>query len=249
MAFFDRVMAVERIVKGASVPKQERWLLRTGADINAWNAKEFAKRPAGQTPQQALQEWRATHDALRKAVAGLTDADLDKKAWMPLVFGWVTVRDVVGGCALHGAGEYTELWLRLKKKAPEPPPEAMRLRLEMFMPLVGSLAAHLAPKSAKFTAVWNLTGPAGGTWTFRIADGACTVAEETAQKRDFEITMSPIVFEMIGRKMGNPLLLMLTRQVKVKGFSKMGTFGKLFAEPKPDQVIAPREAVAESANP
>lgn len=87
MAFFDRVMGAEVIAKGSDVPKQERWLLRSGSDINAWNAKEFAKRPASTTPQQALADYRATHDALRKAVAGLADADLDKKAWMPLVFG------------------------------------------------------------------------------------------------------------------------------------------------------------------
>ena len=112
MAFFDRVMVAEPLVKGPSIPKQERWLLRSGTEINGWNAKEFAKRPAGMTPQQALADYRAGHDALRKAVAGMTDADLDKKVWMPLVFGWVTMRDAVGTAALHGIGEYTELWLR-----------------------------------------------------------------------------------------------------------------------------------------
>jgi len=118
------------------------------------------------------------------------------------------------------------------------------------MPFIGTLVDSELAKRTKFIAVWNLTGPGGGTWTFRIADGVCTVAEETAQRRDFEITMSPVVFEMMGRKMGNPLLLMLTRQMKIKGFSKMGTFGKLFADPKPDRVIPPpREAIAESASP
>jgi hypothetical protein len=30
---------------------------------------------------------------------------------------------------------------------------------------------------------------------------------------------------------------MLTGQIKVRGMWKMGTFGKLFAPPKPDQII------------
>ena len=34
-----------------------------------------------------------------------------------------------------------------------------------------------------------------------------------------------------------PPLLMLTGKMKVKGLMKMGTFGKLFPEPKPDQII------------
>lgn len=117
------------------------------------------------------------------------------------------------------------------------------------MPFIGTLVDPELAKRIKFTAVWNLTGPGGGTWTYRIADGVCTVAEEAARKRDFEITMSPVTFEAMSRKMGNPLILMLTRQLKIKGFSKMGTFGKVFAEPKPDRVISPREAIAESATP
>jgi len=32
---------------------------------------------------------------------------------------------------------------------------------------------------------------------------------------------------------------MLTGKIKVQGFRNMGTFGKLFAEPKPDQVLEP----------
>jgi hypothetical protein len=35
------------------------------------------------------------------------------------------------------------------------------------------------------------------------------------------------------------MLLMLTRQVRVKGFSKMRTFGKLFPKPALDGVIDP----------
>jgi hypothetical protein len=56
MVFFDRVMCAEVIAKGGNAPKQERWLLRSGKDINDWNAREFAKRPAGLTPEQAAAE-------------------------------------------------------------------------------------------------------------------------------------------------------------------------------------------------
>ena len=39
--------------------------------------------------------------------------------------------------------------------------------------------------------------------------------------------------------MQNPLILILTRQVKVSGLPKMGTFGKLFPPPKPESEFDP----------
>ena len=39
--------------------------------------------------------------------------------------------------------------------------------------------------------------------------------------------------------MAAPPLLLLTGQMKVKGLGAMGTFAKLFPEPRPDQQINP----------
>ena len=41
------------------------------------------------------------------------------------------------------------------------------------------------------------------------------------------------------RGMQNPMLAMLTGKIRVQGFRNIETFGKLFAEPKPDQVLEP----------
>ena len=48
------------------------------------------------------------------------------------------------------------------------------------------------------------------------------------------------------KKLRNPALLMLTRKIRVRGFSKMGTFGKLFPDPDLDAPLSlsPQEAAA-----
>ena len=56
-----------------------------------------------------------------------------------------------------------------------------------------------------------------GAWTIRAADA-------------FEKTHSQIT---------HPMLLMLTGQVKVKGFRNMGRFGRLMAFPGRDVVVSP----------
>jgi putative sterol carrier protein len=72
-----------------------------------------------------------------------------------------------------------------------------------------------------------------------VNDGRCTVTEERAEDADVILTQSPETFIRTLNGMINPMIALLTRKLKIRGFRKMGTFGKLFAEPKPDTVIEP----------
>jgi putative sterol carrier protein len=58
-------------------------------------------------------------------------------------------------------------------------------------------------------------------------------------RADLRITMKPENFHKLVAKMTPPPLLMLTGQMKIKGFGAMGTFAKLFPEPKPDAQLSP----------
>jgi hypothetical protein len=236
LAYFDRMIA-NGISKGLNLPQEEKFLLRSMSEVNAWNDREFAKRPAGQTVEQSLQQMRESRDAIRQVVAGMTDADLEKPAWMPILFGQGTVRDLLIASITHNVSEFTELKIRLGRKTPELRPSAIHTALGLFtgfLPM--TLNRELAAKKP-FTTVIEFTGPGGGAWTFRVADGQCTVAEERAERPDLTMTQSFETFEMLRKHMRNPLLLMLTRKLKVRGMSKMGTFAKLFPEPKPDQIL------------
>ena len=59
------------------------------------------------------------------------------------------------------------------------------------------------------------------------------------------MTLTTDTFMAMFKKVSNPMLLMLRRRIRVRGLSKMGTFGKLFPEPELDTPMTlPPEAAA-----
>jgi len=239
MAYFDGTMA-NYVALGPNVPESERLQIRSMGELNDWNRRELAKRGPNHTVEKSLAEMRKQRDIIRGQLATMTEADLDRRVWMPLIFGWITAREVYGAIIAHNVAEYWKLWLRTGKRGPAPSPSAVHYRLDFmmnFMPI--SMNRELAAKKP-FTMVWNFEGAGGGTWTFNVADGKCTVRKNAVPSRaDLQITMKPENFHKLVAKMTPPPLLMLTGQMKIKGFGAMGTFAKLFPEPKPDQQIDP----------
>jgi len=74
----------------------------------------------------------------------------------------------------------------------------------------------------------------------RVLEALAAHGKNSVPRRaDLQITMKPENFHKLVSKMIPPPLLMLTGQMKIKGFGAMGTFAKLFPEPKPDQRIDP----------
>ena len=89
-----------------------------------------------------------------------------------------------------------------------------------FMPV--TLNRELAARKP-FTMVWQFDGPGGGSWTFDVRQGACTVSKSAPPNADLSITMKPENFHKLVAKMTPPPLLILTRQMRIKGFRAMGT--------------------------
>ncbi len=138
MGYLEEMVA-SNVTAGKSLPADKQVMTKTLAELNQWNATEFAKRPAGLTAQQAWDQWKQNRDAVRKAMSGLSDADLDRPAWMPIFMGWATVRDLLAFSVVHAVGEYTELRFRLKKKEPQPSAAGKNLRLATMMDAMGLL--------------------------------------------------------------------------------------------------------------
>jgi hypothetical protein len=238
LAYFDRLLVANATRQGANLPEGERWGTRTMRELNDWNAREFARRPAGQTPQQSLDDWRASHEEVRQALAGKTDADLDSPVWFHLFNAWGTLREVLGANVTHNWSEYQELRLRLGSRGAAPRDTATHTALGFYMQFVGATLDRQAAGDLRFTHVMHFIGPGGGAWTFRTANGVCTVTEERAPDADLIMSMSPETFVKMFKSMQHPMLLVVTGQIKVKGISKMGTFGKLFHEPGLDDPFA-----------
>jgi hypothetical protein len=106
MYFFDQEFIADAIANGPDVPADRQVGIRTFRGMNAWSAGWFAKRPSDQTPQQSVAQYRASREAIRRAVAPLSDADLERPAWIGLVS---TARLAHGGfCLVAVSDPYLE---------------------------------------------------------------------------------------------------------------------------------------------
>jgi len=238
MAYFDREVIANGIARGPNMRADERQALRSVAELNAWNVRKFAERSASQTVEQSLAQMRAGRDAIRQAVAGLSDADLDRPAWSSLPGGgWQTVRRALEMCTAHTWNHLMELRLRLKRTSPEPQPSQTHRALAFYMNLLPAMCNRAQAANTRFTSVMEFTGPGGGAWSLHVAHGTCCAVEERAPQPDLVLTQSAATFQatMIGAQ--NPMLAMLTGKIKVRGLRSMATFGKLFPPPKPDTIL------------
>jgi putative sterol carrier protein len=238
LAYFDGTLA-KYLEYGANVPANDKLHLRSMGELNEWNRRELAKRGPTHTVADSLKEMRQSRETVRRFIERITEADLERRTWMPLIFGWTDAREVLRAIIVHNVAEYWKLWIRTGKRSPAPSPDAVHVRLDFMMKFLPvSMNRELAAKKP-FVMTWNFTGPGGGTWTFNVANGQCTVETSPPSRADLTITMAPENFHKLVAKMTPPPLLMLTGQMKIKGFGAMGTFAKLFPEPKPDQIIEP----------
>jgi hypothetical protein len=241
LAYYDRDTVAKPIRIGQDLPSDQQKLMRTMGELDAWNARKFAERRPGQSVDESLAHMRASRDAVRQAVAGLSDADLDRRVFIHLVgCGWVTVRLALQSCLVHTWAHFTEARLRLKRDSPIPSLSIVHTSLGFFLGMLPMMISRDKIPARPFTTMMSIGGPGGGNWTVRIANGTCTVAEERADTADMVMTYRDAeTFVTTMRGMQNPMLAMLTGKIRVRGFRNMGTFGTLFAEPKPDQILEP----------
>jgi putative sterol carrier protein len=188
-----------------------------------------------------MTQMRASRAVVRRAIAGLGDEEMDKRVFIPLVgCGWVTARFALQSCLVHTWAHFTEARLRLKQTAPLPNPAITYTALNFFLGMMPMMVNAEQAKKVTLLASLNVGGAGGGHWTVRVGNGACKVTEERVVTADLVMNYHDAeTFLATMRAMQNPMIAMLTGRIKIQGFHKMGLFGKLFAEPKPNQVLEP----------
>ena len=89
LAYFDRFMA-RYLEAGNDLPTDEQLQLDSISAMARWNGEQFALRPPGQSGPGAVADMHVARDRLRALIAGMTDDDLARPAWMSLTFfrGW-----------------------------------------------------------------------------------------------------------------------------------------------------------------
>jgi hypothetical protein len=243
LSYFDEEIVRRPIELGGDVPLEAQRVMRTINDLNAWNARMFAGRPSDETPARSRERMRAVRDGLRALIARLDDRDLERPAFISLVgVGWVTVRLALTAGVAHTWTHFQEARLRLGRSGPLPGASSTHRTLGFFMELMPRFADPREVAKGPFTAVMAFTGPGGGAWTIRADGRTISTIEGAADNPDVTVTQSAETFEKTHSKLTHPMVLILTGQVKVRGWRSMGRFGKLLAFPGPDAVVEPVRA-------
>lgn len=100
---------VKRVLAGGeSVPRD--------FDVNRWNARAQTKAAeVAMTPEQALEALKQSHEDLLGIVDGLTDADLDRRAWQAFLQKEITLEEFIRVIGTHEAGHAEEIAAAVKK--------------------------------------------------------------------------------------------------------------------------------------
>ena len=76
--YIDRLFVSQPIQWGEDLPENERFVLKSFKEIDVWNQARFAARPEGQRVEVSLEQMRASREAVRQVMAGMTDTDLER---------------------------------------------------------------------------------------------------------------------------------------------------------------------------
>lgn len=237
--YFDRDLVLAALQRGRSVPPDVVADVPSNVGaLNAWNEREFDRRPSDETPERSLARWREVRSEIRNLVRGLDADALDEPIFVPLMgTGWISTRAALAANIAHHWNHYTQLRLYLKRRGPIENPSVRHIGLGFYMSFF-QLMARADTLNRPFTFTMDFTGQGGGAWTFQLADGRCTLAEDRVAAADLVMTQSPETFVKTFAHMHNPMLAMLTGHVRVRGLRNLGLFGKLMP-PESDELSLP----------
>jgi putative sterol carrier protein len=241
LAYFDLDVIATAITRGLNVSMNEQ-ILRTEAEQDAWNEIQFTQRLASTTPEQCLEQMWTSRQAIRNAVAGLSEADLDRPVFIPLVgLGWVSVRVALEACYSHTWNHFMQLRFWMKCDTIMPDPAQTRRALSYFMASFAQNLDREQARQTRLTTVMEFSGSGGGAWTLHVAGGTCQLSEGRTARADLVITQSPETFVETRTGIQHPTLALLTGKMKARGWRNLGTFEKLFPNQSLDFVPARAE--------
>ncbi|MBI4497483.1 MAG: DinB family protein [Chloroflexi bacterium] len=240
LAYFDRDIVVNGIQRGPDMPASEQRVWRNMEELNAWNARKFAERAGNQTPQQSIDQMHASREAFRGMLAEMADTDLERPVFIPITgCGWFHAGMALYICLGHTWSHATELRLRLERTAPVPSASATHSALGFYSGLLLMALDREQAAKTRLTTVMEFTGPGGGAWTVRVADGGCTLVEERAPHAEVVLTQSPETFVKTLVGMLDPMTAIQSGAIQVAGMEHLATYGALFPPLTPERVIQP----------
>lgn len=231
LAYCNKDIIIRGLEAGEDMPKEEQELLSSRETVNSWNARKFSMRPAGQTADQSVVQWRSTCDHIRSMTDQMSDLDLDQPFWMPLYLGWTTARQGLEFTRGHDWSEFTQLRIHMGREEPLPSAAITRAYLGRML---GFFPMFLNPEAAadrQFTAVYAFTDPGVGSFTMRVANGTAALVSGADSEPDLVMTQSATTFEKTFQGIVDPGEAIQSGLVQVNDFESLATFGELFPMP------------------
>jgi hypothetical protein len=233
LAYCNRDIIARPIEYGRDLPAGEQMAFKTPEDVNAWNARMFAARPADQTLEETLAQLQASRDEIRRATAGMTDADLDRPTWFPFqlggVDGWMTPREPLMFCLTHDWSEFMQLRIHMGAQAPVP---SAGITTQYLGGMIGMAFPMFLDRDAadgeKFTAVFDFSDPGVSPFAIRVQDGAATVEPGKPAGADLVMTESAETFEKTFRGIDTFPDLIQSGAIQVSNMDGLAKFGTLF---------------------
>lgn len=228
LAYCNRDILIRGLQAGHDLPPAQQELLTSMEALNAWNARRFAQRPAAQTPDQSVTQWRETCDEIRRLTAGMIDADLERPFWMPLFRGWSDAREGLEFTRAHDFGEFVQLRVHMARQDPVPSTDIARAYAARML---SSFPLFLNPEAAAgrdFTVVMAFSDPGVGAFTLQVNDGSAAFHEGDTPGADLVMTQSVETYVKTLSRMHDPAQAMQSGQIQVNDFEALATFGQLF---------------------
>jgi hypothetical protein len=235
LGYFDRDVVAYPIEHGQDICTAAQWAARSKSELDAWNERMFAHRPPDQTVMRSLAQMQASQEALRFIISQMPESGLDRPVWFPLlVGGWVPARAVLASCRLHTWCHVMELRLRHPASTHStlgvPRATTMHAALGDLMSFFPLRLNRVQAEQICFTLTMNFSGPGGGSWTVRVADGACTVSEGQAARADLVLFQSPDCFMKTCLELHDPMAGVQNGEISVQGVEYLDIFARLFPQ-------------------
>jgi hypothetical protein len=117
-----------------------------------------------------------------------------------------------------------------------------RIRTQNVDAMMRWMPQYFRPDEARgltFTTQFDLTGPGGGQWAMRIANGRCDVRPGTIAAADLVVTTPAIYFLAIHRGDASPVWGLVTRRLRLRGRRRLFLlFPRLFASEAPSSLAS-----------
>jgi len=238
LAYFDRFYA-RYLEAGSQLPQEEQLSLDSLSAMARWNAGQFALRPLGQTPQESLAEMHAARDRLRALMAGMTDEDLFRPAWVSLTFfrGWRTAESVILVCLMHTWNEFIQLRIHMGWEKPIPDPLITHMALGGFLVGLHALMNKEAAARQPLVVQYIVNGPGGGRWTVSLTGAGAAVEEGGTAEADliFEQSVESLMKTFNG--MHDPAQAIQSGEIQVHGMEHLPTYAALLPPPDPEMLF------------